>query len=216
MKKPIAILTALWAFPAAFAQDVPVYPDVAQRYIFYLHGRIIEDGDPRPIHEVWGLYDYPAVVRALRSRGAVVVSEQRQKDTDIAGYAAKIRGQIAALVDSGVPQSQITVVGFSKGGSIAITVSGSMGEQYSDIRYVFLAACADWVLEQPELSLSGHVLSISEASDESTSACEGLAGHAQSLKSSSEITIDTGAGHGAFYLPREVWVNPVLQWVRGT
>jgi hypothetical protein len=187
--------------------------DPSKHYVFYLHGRIIEDSDPRPTHEIWGLYDYPAVVEALASRGAVVISEQRAKDTDVGEYAALVRTQVSRLVEAGVPQSQISVVGFSKGGAIAITVSGLMPEAYSDIRYVFLAACTDWVSEQRSLSLSGHVLSISEASDDATKGCRGLNEHSQSLGSHSEVGISTGAAHGAFYLPRAEWLVPTLEWV---
>lgn len=187
--------------------------DPSKHYVFYLHGRIIEDGDLRPTHEVWGLYDYPAVVDALGSRGAVVISEQRAEDTDIGEYAASVRAQVSRLVEAGVPQSQISVVGFSKGGAIAITVSGLMPEGYSDVRYVFLAACTDWVSEQPGLSLSGHALSVSEASDDATKGCRGLNEHSQSLGSHSEVGINTGAAHGAFYLPRAEWLVPTLEWV---
>ena len=212
MRKAMTVLAAWWAFSTASGQTLPDPPNPAKHYLFYLHGRIIKDGDVRPVHETWGLYDYPAVVRALGSGGAVVVSEQRAQDTDIADYAAKVRRQIEALVEAGVPQSHITVVGFSKGGAIAITVSGGMGEHYADIRYVFLAACADWVLDQPALSLSGRVLTVSEATDDATSSCGGLEAHARTLTEGAEVTINTGAGHGAFYLPREVWVEPTLQW----
>jgi len=209
------ILATLVALQPVRAQDLPTKPDAAKSYVFYLHGRIIENGNPKPVDKAWGLYDYPEVVRALGSRGAVVLSEQRPKDTDIREYAAKVRGQITRLVQAGVPQSKIAVVGFSKGGSIAGTVSGSLGKQYPDIRYVFLAACTDWILDQPTLQLSGHVLAINESSDEATTGCSGLTPHAGKLKESSEITIHTGAGHGAFYLPRDVWVKPTLQWIHG-
>src|SRR5690606_6494821 len=84
---------------------------------------------------------------------------------------------------------------------------------YSGIRYVFLAACTDWVSEQLGLSLSGHVLSVSEASDDATKGCRGLHEHSLSLGSHSEVGISTGAAHGAFYLPRAEWLVPTLEWV---
>ena len=212
MKILIAI-ASLSIFAPALGQTDPGSADPGARYLFYLHGRIIEDGEPRPTHEVWGLYDYPAVVDALGSRGAVVVSEQRAQDTDIADYAAMVRGQISRLIEAGVPQSRISVVGFSKGGAIAIAVSAGMPEDLSSIRYVFLAACADWVSEQTDLSLSGNVLSISEASDDTTKGCRGLDEQSQHLESSSEMSINTGESHGAFYLPRVEWLVPTLEWV---
>ena len=41
--------------------------------VFYLHGRIVEDEGSRPVHERFGLYDYPAIVEALGADGATVV-----------------------------------------------------------------------------------------------------------------------------------------------
>lgn len=215
MGKVLATLLVCCALPFGLGQELPAKPDPAHYYVFYLHGRIVEDGELRPVHPSLGLYDYPEVVRALRSRGAVVISEPRPKDTDVAEYATKVRSQIASLVKAGVPQSHIAVVGFSKGGAIAITVSATSGEQFAQVRYVFLAACTDWVSEQPRLSLSGHVLAISEATDDATQGCSGLARHSRTLSAKSEVTINTGAAHGAFYLPREVWVKPTLQWIHG-
>lgn len=213
MRKLFSILLTCCTLSTGWTQELPSAPDAASYYVFYLHGRIIEDGDLRPVHTTLGLYDYPEVVRALGARGAFIISEPRRKDTDVVEYAAKVRGQIASLVKAGVPQPHIAVVGFSKGGAIAITVSSTSGEQFPDIRYVFLAACTDWVAEQPKLSLSGHVLSISEATDEATKDCSGLAKHSRTLRTKSEITINTGAGHGAFYLPKEVWLEPTLRWI---
>lgn len=215
MRKLIALLVIASICGAALAQNALSHPDPANHYLFYLHGRVIEDGDLRPTHPVWGVYDYPAVVEALGSRGAVVISEQRPKDTDVAEYAARVRDQILELARAGVPQSHISVVGFSKGGTIAIAVSGLMPRQYDGIRYVFLGACTDWVLEQPELTLTGRALSIYEASDETTGSCKGLAEHRRNLAATSEVTIDTGTEHGAFYTPREAWLAPTLQWVHG-
>lgn len=208
----VFLLPGAWQ-TMALGQELPGQPDATARYVFYLHGRIIEDGELRPVHEDWGLYDYPAVVDALESRGAVVLSEKRPKDTDIHAYATKVLDQVENLIEAGVPQSRISVIGFSKGGAIAIEVSGRMDKRYSDIRYVFLAACVDWAAERPDLSISGRVLAVYEASDESTSSCKGLSGHSGSLTMASELTIDTGASHGAFYLPRNEWLEPVLQWI---
>jgi hypothetical protein len=210
-----AILLILGILGTAAAADKLAHPDPRKVYLFYLHGRIIEEAGPRPIDNTWGLYDYPAVVAALGSRGAVVVSEQRPKDTNVAEYAAKVVSQIDTLVQAGVPESQIAVVGFSKGGSIAMFVSALPSNQHRDIKYVFLAACAEPLAERPRLSLKGHVLSIRETSDDLTKSCRPVAEYSGDLQSLSEMTIDTGAQHGAFYLPREEWTIPTLRWVHG-
>jgi hypothetical protein len=210
-----AILLVFATLGTVAAADDLTHADPRKVYLFYLHGRIIEEAGPRPIDDAWGLYDYPAVVDAMGSRGAVVVSEQRPRDTNVAEYAAKVVSQIDALVQAGVPESQIAVVGFSKGGSIAMFASALPSNQHRDIKYVFLAACVEPLAERPRLSLKGHVLSIREASDDLTKSCRPVADYSGNLQSLSEMTIDTGAQHGAFYLPREEWTIPTLQWVHG-
>lgn len=215
MKSKLAGSLILCIFAASAAADDLSHADPSRVHLFYLHGRIIEEAGPRPVHESWGLYDYPAVVKALGSRGAVVISEQRPRDTDVREYAEKVLAEVDALVEAGVPAARIAIVGFSKGGSIAMAVSALPANQHRDIRYVFLAACAEWLAEQPGFSLKGHVLSIREASDDLANSCKSVAEHPQDLESLSELTISTGAQHGAFFLPREEWTIPTLQWIHG-
>ena len=48
------------------------FPDVidpAGRYVIYSHGLIVEGDDPRPVSPEFGVYDFPAVVRALAAGG---------------------------------------------------------------------------------------------------------------------------------------------------
>lgn len=68
------------------------------------------------------MYDYPAVLDALASRGATVISARRRANTDVAEYAGVVVAQVERLIHLGVPASRIVVVGFSKGGDIAIHV----------------------------------------------------------------------------------------------
>lgn len=180
--------------------------------IFYLHGRIVEDEGPRPVHEYFGLYDYPAIVEALGSDGAKVISEVRATDTNAYEYSKLVADQIEALIESGDSPESITVVGFSKGGSIAIFTSHRL--DHPGINFVILAACADWVRGTPELALNGNVLSIYESSDELAGSCKELAARSADLGSFTERMIETGKEHGAFYLPRAIWVEPLLAWIR--
>ena len=68
--------------------------DTSEKQVFYLHGAIIEKGDPKPIHPKYGLYDYPAIVSALSTYDFQLISEQRQPDTDYLLYAKKLVSQI--------------------------------------------------------------------------------------------------------------------------
>ena len=63
------------------------------------------------------------------------------------------------------------------------------------------------------LQFSGHVLSVRETSDDLVGSCNGLANDSVNLGSFKEITISTGKEHGAFYLPRPEWLDPVLNWI---
>ncbi len=52
-----------------------------QKYIIYLHGRIIEDKGIYAVHEEYGAYDYTGIVNALREQGFNVISEVRPPNT---------------------------------------------------------------------------------------------------------------------------------------
>jgi len=179
--------------------------------IFYLHGRIVEDEGPRPVHERFGLYDYPAIVDVLGTNGATVVSEVRESGTKAHEYAQLVAEDIEGMIANGTPPEDITVVGFSKGGSIAIMASHYLGNP--DVNFVFIAACADWISSAPELMVSGNIFSIYEASDAMAGSCASLASRNEELSSFTEFETSTGKEHGAFYLPREVWVGPLLAWI---
>ncbi len=183
----------------------------AEPTVFYLHGRIIEEKGLRPVHPVFGLYDYPAVVTALGSRGADVVSEARASGTGVEEYAKKTVAEINRLVAQGVAPEQIVVVGFSKGGAIAIHVSSLLAD--AEVRYVLMASCGKWISSVPELQLTGHVLSIVEESDGIAGTCNSLVSRSANLSSFQEIKISTGRQHGAFYVPRPDWLKPVLNWI---
>jgi hypothetical protein len=179
--------------------------------IFYLHGRIIEEEGSRPVHERFGLYDYPAIVEALAADGALIISEVRESGTKAHEYAQIVVDQIEELIAKGETPESITVVGFSKGGSIAIYAS--MLLNHPDVNFVFIAACADWVSSYADLIVSGNVFSIYEESDTLAGSCASLAKRNEELSSFSELAISTGKEHGAFYLPTSEWVDPLLVWV---
>jgi len=190
--------------------DVPESPEPAKTYLIYLHGRIIENSGPRPTDPHFGLYDYPAVLEALSSRGAVVISAQRPPETDMNKYAGVVVSQVEELIDRGVPPENIVVAGFSKGGGIATRVSSFL--RRPQVRFVLLAACPGGPIPT-QLRLTGHVLSVYEASDALAGSCKPLASQPEQPQAFKEIKISTGKLHGAFYMPLPAWVDPVLDWV---
>jgi predicted esterase len=215
MLRTLIFVVALIASSQACAQEalsaIPAKPDPAQHYVIYLHGKIVEEqGAPRPIDARFGVYDWPALTQALASRGAIVISQQRPKDTDYIAFAGSVVSQVETLVAAGVSEDHIAVVGFSKGGAIAFRVSSFL--RRPNVRFVLLAAC--WREDEPQVSLTGRVLSIREKTDTlSPYSCKPLAERAQKPTSFEEIVIDTGKSHGAFYLPRAVWTKPTLDFI---
>ena len=183
------------------------------RHVFYLHGRIIELHGRRPEHPQFGIYEYDEILAALGAEGARVVSEVRPEDTDAREYARRIAGEVEQLIASGVSPERITVVGFSKGGAIALGVSALVAHE--EVRYVFLAACSPGAQAWLEGELRGRALSIREASDPLGPSCAPLFERSTDGLATAEITLETGLGHGAFYLPRDEWLHPTLDWIAG-
>ncbi|MES1242414.1 MAG: alpha/beta hydrolase [Acidobacteriota bacterium] len=216
MKRALPILLLLGLAPAATAQRgpildrVPEHPDRAARYVIYLHGRIVEEKGPRPTHEQWGVYEYRKILEALAPAG-MVISEQRPAGTDMDRFAQHVAGQVRTLVAAGVPADHITVIGFSKGGGIAIRTSALL--RNDKVHFVFLAACGDGDFRGSDLDVRGRILSVYEASDEIGRSCAQLFAKSKSPGERKEVRISIGGGHGAFFRPRQEWTSPVLAWV---
>jgi hypothetical protein len=190
--------------------------DSSARYLFYVHGRIIEDQGIPAISPEHGEYKYADILATLQSYGFVVISERRLKDTDVEVYAERLVAQVESLVDSGVPPSSITVVGASKGAAIAVLVSNLLHD--ADLNYVLLGSChpdmvRDWVASGT--TLSGNVLSIYDFADEEFSgSCQDLftLSEGRGLARHEEIVLQVGTGHGVLYQPLDEWILPTVQW----
>ena len=193
--------------------DVPeeIRPD--RSYLFYLHGQIIEDQGVRPEHPEFGVYEYEAVLAALAGEGFEVISEPRPPRTDGKEYARKVVKQIESLLSAGLPAERISVVGFSKGGGIAVAVSSLLGNDR--VSFAFLGTCAKRIQDPPPLELKGRILSIYEASDPVAGSCKDLFSGSVVVPGLEELEIRLGGGHGAFYRPAPEWIDPVVEWVRG-
>jgi len=183
--------------------------------MFYLHGQIIEDQGPAAVSPVFGAYEYVAILEALRSHGFVVISEQRSGGTDVDTYAQKVLSQVRLLLNSNVPPGNITVVGASKGGYIAATVSHLLDDPM--VNYVLMGVChpnmvADW--KRRQISLHGNVLAIRDAADDIAGSCQELfdISTGKGLGRSQEIVLEVGTGHGILYKPLDEWILPAVEW----
>ena len=201
------------AQPTGYA--FPKVVDPSSRYLFYLHGQIIEDQGLPATSPVFGDYEYEAILQKLSSYGFVVISEQRPKNTDSVAYAHRINEQVAALLDDGVPAQNITVVGASKGAGITVYASHFMANE--KINYVLLAICNPGnvqAFKQGQIGLFGNVLSIYDASDELAGSCQELFSFSEGkgLANFDEIVLNIGTGHGILYQPLDEWVLPTVEW----
>jgi hypothetical protein len=190
--------------------DVPPEIDLDARYLIYLHGAIIENEGVRPTHPEYGVYEYVEILEVFAERGFVVISEARPSGTDGMLYASKVVDQMKALLDAGVPPEKLTVVGFSKGGGIAIAASSMLAND--NVNFIFIASCNPWLDDHPEIVACGRLLSVRESSDELVGSCESFFSRSSSPHEHQEMVLDLGGGHGVFYRPRGEWVDPVISW----
>ncbi len=128
----------------------------------------------------------------------------------MAAYADKVAAQVSALLAAGVPPEHITVVGFSKGGAIAILASSVLAND--QLNFVFMASCGAWYDDRPEIVPRGRLLGLREASDDLAGPCDALFTRSPVGADRSQIVLELGGGHGAFYRPHPEWINAVKAW----
>lgn len=200
------------AIDSNILQQVPDKPDSGKNYLFYLHGLIVEEAGIRPRSEEHGYYEYEDILAELAREGFVVISEAREKGTEIKPYAEKIVSQIRHLLANGVPPANITVVGASKGGIISAYISMLLQEK--GINYVFLAGLFEKCLKDENLKLYGKVLSIHDQSDRLSITPALYFQRSEGLGEFAEMVLNLNLGHGLLYKPYREWIDPLLEWVR--
>jgi hypothetical protein len=202
---PAAAGTVLAAFPTS--------PDPSLRYVVYLHGRIVEEQGRRAVSPEHGAYEYDGILQALARPGVAVIGEIRPKNADPEASAQHLVEALQRLIDAGVPGSNITVVGASKGAAIAMLASTALAN--GDVGWVIMSSCNESVAKSFDLALHGQVLSIFESSDEVGGTCAPIFERSPALARHDEIRLTTGLRHGYLYRPLEEWVEPTIGWIRG-
>ena len=195
----------------------PASIDPAERYLFYLHGKIIEDQGIPAVSPDYGEYEYEAILERFRDFGFAVISEPRAKNADVMKSARKIAGEVETLIKAGVPPGSITVVGVSKGAYIAILVSHLL--ENPEVNFVIIAICHPDVIEElkmDQIVLSGYVLSIYDSIDAYAGSCRVFVSlsDAKHLSKFEEVVLHVGLGHGLVYKPLDEWMLPAVQWAR--
>lgn len=191
----------------------PGLGQAAPRYLIYLHGKIVEAAGRRPTDPAFGVYEYDAILDSLRHAGFVVLSDQRPPQTDSDSFATHVAEQVDSLLRLGVAPQAITVIGFSKGGWIAILASSRLHNPA--ISFVFMGACGSWAFQRPDLHVSGRLLSLYETSDSLGVSCAPLFGQRSPGTRVREIGLSLGLGHGSFFQPRSAWLAPAVAWADG-
>jgi len=204
-------------FDAALREATPT-----KKYLLYLHDENVETQGKNASSTRYGVYAYDRIINHFEDRGLTVIEELRPK-VDATQYAAKISMRIRQLKAAGVPSSNITVAGFSKGGFIALLVASSLNDP--GVGYVVMAGCGsnakgfafDQFLKRKRGSrLTGRILSLYASSDIEAGSCrpaiEQASGKGLQFR---EQRIKTGKGHGLFYQPRPDWIEPTAIFAKG-
>ena len=227
--KLVCALASLLLTPALAASGpaagtsltLPENIDASRPYLFYLHGAWIEEHGLSAAHPDYGRYEYGEITRALSDRGFVVISEARLHRVDPAAYAQLVARQVTALLEKGVPPAHITVIGHSKGAGMVLLLASML--ENPAIQYVVMAGCQklgtparqdyEVFLRTRAPSLQGRILSLYDRSDQLMATCgEAFARASPARLESREMVLETGRGHGLFYTPDPVWIDPIVAW----
>jgi len=193
----------------------PTEIDSSSRYIFYIHGKIIEDQGVPAVSPEYGEYRYEDILRTLQSYGFVLISEQRPKNANSMEYAQRTVSQVRKLLISEVPPESITVVGASKGGAITMIISHLL--KNSELNYVLLGTCDSMTVNdfvQQGAPLFGNVRVIYDSSDVYAGSCDDLFAFSEGkgLGHHDVLVLQVGTGHGILYEPLSEWILPTVQW----
>ena len=189
---------------------VPEFLDPSAHYLIYLHGAIIEEQGMQPTHAEYGTYHYAEILQAFADRGFTVISEARPAGTRPDVYADRVIGQVRQMLDGGVPGGNVSVVGFSKGGVMALLASRIVGRD--EVNWVIQAGCGPWIERFPEFIPSGRILSQIDQADTAAQSCSNLFSRMPEASVSKEQTLELDSGHGAFYSINPQWFEAAVEW----
>ena len=204
-----------------FSYDLPTVIKSSEKYIFFLHGKIVEKHGPNGIHPLFGIYDYHGIVKSIANCGFTVISEIRPEGTKPDKYAGKIVRQIKTLLTNGIPPEQITVAGFSKGATISLLVSSKLRNPV--VNFVVMSGCSDdgthvWkhynkLIDQSIQFIQGRFLYIYDISVQKCDICQRILKNTSNETTFNEIKVKNGLSHSLFYRPRRDWLEPIVEWI---
>ncbi|WP_339887598.1 hypothetical protein [uncultured Flavobacterium sp.] len=182
-----------------------------KKYIYYLHGRIIEIQGKNAVSDEYGKYEFDSIVNAFKDSNSIVIAEVRNENVDYLQYAKKVSKEIDSLVKSGIKSKNISVIGASKGAIIASNISSINS---NPINYVFLAGNNNYQEEHNEWKFHGQVLCFYDDSDTIAGKNYDYWKNKPNYTTKFEqIKIDKKLGHGFLYKPYKDWVEPTKKWI---
>lgn len=205
MRNPLfLVLILVFWFTNSFAQP-PL------KHIFYLHGMIIEIQGVNAVSPNFGPYKYTEIIQSLEETGATIHHEVRNEETDFYEFTTKVSAEINELLKSGVPPENISVIGASKGGIMAMHISHI---NKSNINYILLASNSDYTEKTFDWFLHGSVLGIYEASDTVAGKdYQYWMNRSKEATKFEQLKINTGLNHGFLYTPLDAWMIPAKKWM---
>jgi hypothetical protein len=156
--------------------------------------------------------DHAANVRAFEGEGFTVVTLAYAGEDDLA-YARRVRGEVRALLASGVDPAAITVVGAGTASPVAALVSATTGDR--GVNYALLGNCDERLADAPGFHMSGRVLGVRDAGDTASLSCRRLWRDSPKLGDRRDLVLHTGHGEALFDAPRAQWLQPLADWSRG-
>jgi len=204
-------MSSFTCFSGEIYDSFPKTINPEANYVFYSHGKIVEGTNARPIHSRWGVYEYPKVKQAMVDDSYHLIAYHRPANTDAKLFAQKLVKDIHKLINAGVSEENISLVGFSRGGEITMLVSNLLKSR--KIKTILLASCSKHLRGNKDYKLYGQIYSIYEVSDV-VGSCQFLVDDNSTVDVFKEIAINTGEEHGAFYRPASEWIIPLKIWLK--
>jgi hypothetical protein len=205
MKNMWILLSALFFSQLSYAQST------APKYVFYLHGAIVQQQGENAVSSAYGKYMYRAIVDSLKKNGFIVISEVRPKDVLFDAYCGKVAVQVDSLLLTGVRPQNITVLGASAGAAMALEVA--MITANRQINYALMGVCSDTSPRKyQQKKICGNFFSVYESSD-GPGSCKELLFNRSCVSGFKEVKLNMGNGHGFLYQPYKEWLHPLVQWI---
>lgn len=182
-----------------------------KKYVYYLHGRIIEIQGKNAVSDEFGKYEFDNIVEALKVENSEVIAEIRKENVGHLEYANKVSKQIDSLINLGTNPKNITVIGASKGAIIASNISNINS---NPINYVLMAGNNDYQEDHNDWKFHGQILCLYDDSDSIAGKNYDYWKNKPNFTTKFEqIKVDKKLGHGFLYKPYKEWVDPTKKWI---